>query len=245
MSKIKSIAASQLNNGDFYQLMENTAAIASAEPALAGVAEALLTMAPIMTNSFRKELQTLETKQIVALDELRDRGFVKIKRIVEGYLYDDNVPANMEAAKLLQTFVKLYGGADLIKFDYNKQTAFVTNFVIDVQTHANSAADTLGLGRSFKYLADCNERFKEFYSQRGDAAAIMVNLPPFYKLRKEVLVLFQNFITDVDSLQRFNPAAAPQVEAIINRLNVEIDKFRLLVPRTKAGSDLPEIPAAA
>ena len=42
------------------------------------------------------------------------------------------------------------------------------------------------------------------------------------------------FANDLESLQRFIPASAAQVADLITRVNIEIDKFRLLVPTTPA-----------
>ena len=90
--------------------------------------------------------------------------------------------------------------------------------------------ETLGLKTTLDYLEVCNNKFKDFYAKRGDAVSILTNVPPFYKLRKQVGEHYKTMVTDLESLQRFLPANAAQIGDVITRVNVEIDKFKLLVP---------------
>ena len=51
MNQVKDISISRLNNGDFYQFIENIVTIVSNEPLAAGVIQALATDQPILLNS--------------------------------------------------------------------------------------------------------------------------------------------------------------------------------------------------
>ena len=234
MNEVKNLSITELNNGNFYQFIENVVAIVSNEPIAAGVIQPLAIKVPILINSYKKELLTIETQQIVVLDFKRDRAFLKVKYIAEGYAFDDEKPINKEASEKLQTFINQHGAGQLIKFDYHKETASITSFVADVQTHASAALAQLGLNGALTFLETSNNKFKEFYASRGDAASVLANVPPFYKLRKEVTKQYRTFANDLESLQRFTPASAAQVADLITRVNIEIDKFRLLVPTTPA-----------
>jgi hypothetical protein len=244
MSQVKSISISQLNNGDFYQFIENIVTIVTQEPLASGVIATLVADQPILLDSFKKEVLTLETQQIVALDKKRDRAYLKFKTLVEGYAFDDETPENMEASGKLQTFIKQHGAGKLVSFDYNKETASISSLVLDITTHAGDALATLGLDGTLSFLKSCNDEFKSFYAARGDAASILVNVPPFYKLRKEVAVHYRTFASDLESLQRFIPASATVIGNLITRVNVEIDKFRLLVPSSPEEQEpepMPEV----
>ena len=232
MNQVKTIGITQLNNGDFYQFNENIVAIVSNEPLAAGVIQPLAIKIPIMLNSYKKELLTTETQQIVALDIKRDRAYLKFKYITAGYAFDDEKLANSDASKKIQTFIDQHGGGKLINFDYNKETANITSLVTDIQTHAVAELTTLGLNGALTFLETTNNEFKTFYASRGDAASVLANVPPFYKLRKEVSEVYRTFTNDLESLQRFLPANAATIADLITRVNVEIDKFRLLVPTT-------------
>ena len=240
MSQVKSISISQLNNGDFYQFIENIVTIVSQEPLASGVIATLVADQPILLDSYKKEALTIETQKIVQLDKKRDRAYLKFKTLVEGYAFDDETPANIEASNKLQTFIKQHGGTKLTNFDYNKETASISSLVLDVTTHAGDALTTLSLGGTISFLKTCNDEFKDFYAARGDAASVLTNVPPFYKLRKEVAVHYRTFASDLESLQRFLPADATTIANLITRVNVEIDKFRLLVPNTPDEEQQPE-----
>ena len=239
MNEIKSIYYARLNNGDFYQFIENIVTIVSNEPLAAGVIQVLATDQPILLNSYKKELLTEETKQIVLLDLRRDRAYTKFKTIVEGFAYDDETPANAAAAKKLLTFIKQHGAGKLVSFDYNKETASITSLIADCRDHAGTELVTLNVKSMLDFLETCNAKFKDFYATRGDAASVLANVTPFYKLRKEVGDHYKTMVNDLESLQRFIPASAAKIGDLITRVNVEIDKFRLLVPTTPTPASPP------
>ena len=242
MNEVKSINISRLNSGDYYQFIENIVTIVVQEPLAAGVIATLQADQPILLNSYKKEVLSIETQQIVDMDKKRDRAYMKFKSLVDGYAYDDETPANIEASKKLYTFIKQHGAGHLTGFDYNKETASISSLVADITDHAATALATLNLGSSLNYLKARNEEFKTFYASRGDAASILANVPPFYKLRKEVNVHYKTFANDLESLQRFIPASAATIADLITRVNVEIDKFRLLVPNTPDEPVTPPTP---
>lgn len=230
MSQVKNISITKLNNGDFYQFIENIVTIGNQEPLASGVIATLATAQPILLDSYKKETLTIETQKIVELDKKRDRAYLKFKTLVEGYAFDDETPENIVASKKLQTFIKQHGGGKLVTFDYNKETASISSLVGDINAHAGNELSSLNLTSSLDFLKTCNDEFKEFYAARGNAASILANVPPFYKLRKEVAAHYRTFASDLESLQRFLPASATAIANLITRVNVEIDKFRLLVP---------------
>jgi len=240
MTNVLSIAASQLSNGDFYQLIETTVAIASTEPTVHAMAMPLQNALPAMLLSFKKEKQTQETVQVVAVGKLRDRAFAKIKRITGAYMVDDAAPDKIAAAQAITSYIKLYGMGKFVKGGFNKKTASFTNFIADVQAHIPAAIALLGLAGSLIYLQQQNNHFKDLYKSRGDAKAIQTNVLPFFILRDGVLELFKNFTADLQSLQRIHPTLAPKVEAIAMRLNVEIAKYKLMLPTTTAAQKPPK-----
>lgn len=239
MNELKSINISRLNSGDYYQFIENIVTIVVQQPLAAGVIATLQADQPILLNSYKKEILSIETQQIVDMDKKRDRAYMKFKSLVDGYAYDDETPANIEASKKLYTFIKQHGAGQLTGFDYNKETASISSLVGDINAHAATALATLNLGSALTYLKARNDEFKTFYASRGDAASILANVPPFYKLRKEVNVHYKTFANDLESLQRFIPASAATIADLITRVNVEIDKFRLLVTNTPDAPDTP------
>ena len=231
MNKVEIFYLTRLNNGDFYQFIENTVTIVKNEPLAAAVIATLATDQPILLNSYKKEKLTEETRQIMFLDEQRDRAFVKFKTLIEGYTFDDENPGFSAAAFKLLTFVGQHGSGKLIYFDYNKETASITSLVSDVRLHAATELNLLNLKNTLDYIEVKNNAFKEYYATRGDAASVLVGTPPFYKLRKEVSTHYKTMINDLESLQRFvTPADSSKITDLITRVNVEIGEFKLLVP---------------
>lgn len=241
MNQVKDLSISRLNNGDFYQFIENIVAIVAAEPLAAAVLQPLAADQPVLLNSFKKEKLTEETKQIVENDLKRDRAYLKFKYLIEAYAFDDQTPANSVASAKLLTFIIQHGAGKLVSFDYNKETASLTSLVADCNTHASAELSTLNLNSTLNYLQTCNVAFKTYYSSRGDAASVLATVPPFYKLRKEVINHYKTFASDLEALQRFIPASATVISDLITRINVEVDKFRLMLPA--ASSAEPALPS--
>jgi len=239
MTTVNNFYFYQLGNGDFYQFTENVVSIVQKEPATVGIIQTLKADCPPLLESYKKEQLTEETKQIVELDRLRDRAYMKIKLHIDGYTYDDQNPGYSQAANKLLTFVVQHGNAKLIRFDYNKETASISSLVSDVRNHAGNELDLLKLKPAVDFLEERNLKFKDFYATRGDAASVLKNTPPFYKLRREVSDHYRTMIADLESLQRFMPDKAAQIGDVITRLNVEIEKFKLLIPKPPKDSDTP------
>ena len=233
MSEVENFNLVRLNNGDFYQFFENIVTIVLKEPLAATIIQTMALDQPILLNAYKKEKLTEETKQIVLLDELRDRAILKLKAQLEAYTFDDENPGFSAAAFKLLTFISQHGSGKLIYFDYNKETASITSLVSDVRMHATTELNLLNLKNTLDYADLKNTTFKDYYATRGDAASVLVGTPPFYKLRKEVTTHYRTMTNDLESLQRFvAPADSTKVKDLITRVNVEIDKFKLLVPKT-------------
>jgi Family of unknown function (DUF6261) len=239
MKTVNPIYYYKLDNGDFYQFIENMVTIVAKEPLAATVVAPLIAIQPVLLSSFKKELLTQETKQIVALDKFRDRAYTRLRYLLIAYTFDDQNSGFVTAANKIETFVAQHGNAKLISFDYNKETASISSLIVELRAHASKELDLLQLRPVLDFLELSNNTFKEFYGTRGDAASVLANVPPFYKLRKQAGDDYKTMITDLESLQRFVPASATQIADLITRINVEIDKFKLLVPNTPAPGVTP------
>ena len=229
MKTVNKIHRSRLSNANFYQFIENIVKVVSSEPITKNLISTLNDDLHDLQNAFKKEQLTEETKKIVALDLLRDRAFMKIKLLVEAYQYEDENPELLKASQELFTLIKLYGSGKLIRFDYNKETASISNFVNDARNKFASQLEKLGLSASLNYLEICNNDFKNYYATRNDVASQFEDFISFSRLRIEVNEHYKTFAKDIESLQRFIPENAAIIEEVINRVNVEIDKFKLLI----------------
>jgi hypothetical protein len=234
MNKVNEINFYRLNNGDFYQFIENIVTQVVKEPTTETTIKDLKEDLPLLQNSFKKEQLTEETKKIVALDLLRDRAFLRFKGFVDSHSYDDETPENSTAAKQLQAIIKVYGNGQITKFDYNKETASLSNLIIDLRDKYASQITLLNLDSAINFMETCNNNFKDFYATRNDGAALLANVIPFTRLRPVVNEHYKTFVKDIESLQRFIPGSATEIANLITRINIEIDKFKSLVPSTTA-----------
>jgi hypothetical protein len=234
MKNVNEINFYRLNNGDYFQFIENIVTLVAKEPTTETVIKDLKEDLPLLQNSFKKEQLTEETKKIVALDVLRDRAFSKLIGVIDAYTYDDEKPENNKAAKELQSLFKIYGNRQITKFDYNKESASLSNLIIDLHDKYASQVALLNLGSTINFMETCNTNFKDFYATRNDGAALLADVVPFTRLRPVVNEHYKTFVRDIESLQRFIPASATEIANLITRINIEVDKFKSLIPNTTA-----------
>ncbi len=230
MNKVNEISYYRLNNGDYYQFIENIVTQALKIPVVATVIKDLKDDVPLLQNSFKKEQLTEETKKIVALDLLRDRAFSKFIGLIDSYIFDDETPENNKAATALQSLFKVYGNRQITKFDYNKETGSLSNLIIDLRGKYASQIAQLNIGSTLNFMETCNNNFKAFYATRNDDAKLLADVVPFTRLRPIVNEHYKTFVSDIESLQRFMPTSATEIADLIKRINIEVDKFKLLVP---------------
>ena len=238
--KIININSSRLNNGDFYQFIENIIAIAVSEPVVATILTELQNDIAPMQDSFKKEKLNAETAKIVAADFKRDRALTHLILKLKAEAINDRQPDHIEPANRLQLIVKNYGGGEIVSFDFNKETAHLTNLVADMLSKPADVA-LLNLADAIDFIKTTNLDFQTLYKNRGDAMGDLKNVVPFYKLRKLIEEHYKSFMQATESLPKINPATKPQIESLMTRLNVEIEKFKLLIP-TKVAT--PPIPVA-
>jgi hypothetical protein len=179
MNSVKNISISRLDNGDFYQFIENIVTIVSIEASVASVIEPLAKYQPILFNAYKKEQLTEETKQLVVLDGLRDRAYSKLRYLITAHSFDDENPGFSAAAKKIETFMAQHGNGKLISFDYNKETASISGLINDIRTTAATELNLLQLKPTLDFLELKNNAFKDFYATRGNAASALANVTPF------------------------------------------------------------------
>jgi hypothetical protein len=233
MEKIKSLDLHNLNGGDFLQFNTNVLEITIQQPFLGTVNAQFKDTVNILESAYLKENLTLETAKITSLDEERDAAYTYFKLRVEAEAFNRQSPANMEAAKQLKSIIKQHGSGTLIHYDYNKETATLTSFVDAVNNQQPAALQQLGLTDQLNAIYNTNKAFSLFYSSRNQLAADLGNVPPFYKMRHVVRKSYKDFIKALESMPLFDASLTAQVETLIKRINIEVDKFDLLVTKPK------------
>lgn len=232
MKTFNPIALTRLNDANFLQFIKSILAIldkAAAALGFANITTALQADLLLMTESFKKKNLTEETKQIIALDLLRDRAFRTLKTRAESYLTDDLLPGAKAHAEQILLIMKRYGGGGITRFDLNNETATLTNLCADLQNEAADALQALNLTDLVIYLSACNTNFETRYALRGDVATELGSVPPMHKLRPGVHANYAAFVQLAESLQHFNAAEATAIGENIDRVNQEIKSFNALI----------------
>ncbi len=187
-----------------------------------------------MATGFKKKNLSEETKEIVNLDFLRDRAFKTFKTRIESHLTDDALAGAIPHAQHLMVIIKRYGGGGIPHFDFNKETATITNLVADLQSEGADALLALNLTQEVVYLAQCNINFQNKYAVRGDVATQLANVPPMHKLRPGIHANYSTFAKLIESLQYLNAAHATAIGDTIDRINQEIKAFNTLISNPEA-----------
>lgn len=236
MKKVNKLNLLGLNQADFFQFIKAVVKEANAEPATAALLAVLLLDIDEMNKAFLKGQLTKETKEIEHLDLRRDRALAVLKNTVYTFLLKDSEPNKRDKAPAIYDIIESHGGGAIARFEYNKESAYIEKLVETIYTKEADAVNELGIQPELDYLRQCNNDFVEFYAKRNTLAVDLVNIPPFSRLRKTVREHYLDFVSDLESVQRNNPSAASQVEKIVDRINVEVSKYHLLVGAPEAAS---------
>lgn len=237
MKVLHPITLRRLQDAQLIQFIKNILAItgqAAATLGFAGITAALHTDLLAMAESFKKKNLSGDTKELVALDLLRDRAFRTLKTRAESYLTDDKLPGCISHAEHIMVIIKRYGGSEISEFGFTKETAVISNLVTDLQDEAGNALQVLNLMPEVVFLTQCNTSFETKYALRGDAATQLFNIAAMHKLRPGVHANYAAFAQLIAGLQYFNTAEATAIGEVIDRINQEIKAFNALINNPEA-----------
>ncbi len=167
-------------------------------------------------------------------------AFRTIRVRTESYLTDGTLAGAIAHAEHIMVIMKRYGGSEIVQFDFNKETAILSNLVSDLQNKGAVALQALGLTQNVVYLAQCNKNFENKYVLRGDAATELANVLPMHKIRPSVHAHYAIFAKLIESAQQFNAAQTTAIGENIDRINQEIKVFKMLISNPVA-SPVPVI----
>lgn len=233
MKKVLKLQLTNLNKGDFFQFIKSIVQLAGIHPLFAVIRQVLELDLTLLEKAFAKEKVTEETKEIERLDARRDKAFMFLLHQVRSFLHNENQPDRMKAAEKVLPIIEELGAGKIAYFDYNKETAVIYNLVNALNERVSAEIATLGLSNDLGYLKQCNNEFEAYYSVRNTLSSELNGIVPFHRLIKDVAKHYTNFVADVEGIYRNNPDVTPELEQFIERLNVEIEKFKLLLPTPK------------
>lgn len=171
---------------------------------------------------FKQIEASMLTKEIVGLDESRDRTVTGILGIAQYYLYHFN-PEYVNAADLIVHHMKKYGGR-IAKLSYQAETSAI-NDLVDLfknDTTFKAAVNLLNLGDWFTELEVQNNAFNEKYIARVDEEGDKPQLN-LRELRAESKTLYDAMIKRFLAHEELYPSDAHT--ALIVKINALIDKY--------------------
>ncbi|MGB4774619.1 MAG: DUF6261 family protein [Daejeonella sp.] len=238
MKEIRPFAIKNLNDDDYYQFNENLVNKFNAlDPAweLNAIVNPVKNDFVLMGESFKKSNATLFTKQVVVLDQVRDRCFKFFTGIAEAFLYDDDHAEKISAANMVLHTVAKYGGKSIATASFTSETALVSNLVTDLENVVATEVAVLGLTDTVTALKTKNEAFKTYYEERSDELTIISNIAPMRVLRPGFTKNYRNLSADLESAYRHSTGdKQTAISNLIDSINTEIKLFEVKIPKKRA-----------
>ena len=87
--------------------------------------------------------------------------------LLQAEVLNDRQPDHIPAANRLLLVIDNYGGKDITRYDFNKETAHLTNLTISLMEKPEDIA-LLNISDDIAYIKATNEDFRTLYKDRGD-----------------------------------------------------------------------------
>jgi Family of unknown function (DUF6261) len=242
MKTIRPFSLKRLLDSDCYQFAENlNGKFDDADPSLdlEDILNPVQHDFVLMGESFKKSNATLLTKQVVVLDESRDRCFKLFKGHLEAFLFDDDAPQNIDAAKIVLHTVEQYGGSGIPTASFTSETALLSNLITDLEGILSARVAFLGLTDTVTALKTKNEAFKSFYELRSGELTVIANVAPMRTLRVGFTKNYRNLCSDLESAYRHSSGAKQTgIGNLIDSINTEIRLFDVKIPKKPSKTEV-------
>ncbi|MDR2388166.1 MAG: DUF6261 family protein [Tannerellaceae bacterium] len=230
----------RLRNAEHFDLFEN---IVEHIRSLTLKPAALVPIWNILSQLFEKEdeiykrdIKSVETKQINESNEKRKAAFMAFKRHVEAATYDET-DAIREAGLALTELTEKY--ADAYKAPMTEISALIFNMIQDLERPRYAAAvTTLGLAAAKDRMERENEAFKAIYTERTYNLEETKSKGNMKEIRRQVDAAAVNFTDNVNAFHRTNEMTQPVdqevktlLEDIITFFNSYIHQYELIYSR--------------
>ena len=241
---MNTIDLTKLRNAEYLQYTKDFAAIINLNnPSTLNIDAkftAFNTKIAELESFYKKALASEKTKDIMALDQMRDDAINGVYYFLLGYSYhyDEQQRQN---AQLLLTNLSLYGSG-IARMNYQAETATINNILRDWEnkTELEAAVGGVNLTAWVRELKTANDAFNEQYLLRtqeyGDA-----NPETIRTKREETSSAFYALRDRIDALHLLSEISPSPHSAVINQLNALTDQYnQLLVNRKPETEELPD-----
>lgn len=219
---MEKIPLSRLQNAEYHALMVDTLAIVE-EAKLETLNPLKTTIAALVAKLDAGLLQVRKsehTKNLVALDEVRDNYFKGLALRVQSESFSPEKSVREQAYKI-QILLNTY--KNITKENLRKETDLIQNLVKDLQSEEyRTQATTTGITAWITALKKANEDFETLYNTRRDeeSATESINMRA---VRKETDTEYRKLIQTIEALQILHPSDA--LGTLISKMNAIISKW--------------------
>lgn len=173
-----------------------------------------------LNTNFKADRGSSITAELMDLDERRDKAFLCLKMIIEGYEYHYNT-LKRDAAKDLLTIIEKYGSS-VARLNYQSQTSTIRNMVEDLQSKAAYKLEILGVGDVATELKDANilfsERFHDRLNENAQNRSVAIG-----ELIKSAIISYRNLTSHIVAHATLNPSEV--YTDLIEQINQLIESY--------------------
>ena len=231
----------RFRNGEYLQYMKDVLKLVNQQDvALLELTDQRDTLTGLTTQIdevFQQSLGSAITQEIIALDERRDRAFVGIKAVLNGFTYHNNASKQDHAKNAIHS-IDVYG-KDITRKSYQEETAIISSCINDFETKPEliAAVNDLNLTDWLAELKSANETFGTKYIERvGETAANP--LTSISELRTATTFAYKTLMSHIQAHDVLGDNAT--YASLIEEVEVLTKQYNLVVDnRTSTPNDAP------
>ncbi|MBC8755930.1 hypothetical protein H2O64_14725 [Kordia sp. YSTF-M3] len=193
---------SRYRNSEFLQYMKDVLELVNAHDVatlqLTAQHSVLTTVTDQMDDLFQQEQSSGITQELIDLDTQRDKAFMGIKAILEGYQYHYD-EAIKNAARNLLFNLNNYG-TNIPRMNYQAETAVIDSMLSDWETETKlvAAITTLKLADWIAELKTANATFNDRYLARVSETAANP-ATSFTAIREDGTIAYRKLVSHIEA----------------------------------------------
>lgn len=193
--------------------------------------QSLLQQSPVYDRALMQIQSWAESKQLIVLDNVRDKKMATVRTAVYTFRHTDNADEK-RAYDLIQTLLKTYRGVERMNFE--AESLAVDNFIAELRSSRfSSAAAILGLENHLANLENANTNFKTLFSNRSTT----INTTEVFDtkaLRKKIIDTYKDLAEYVAVMAKRK--GTPFYTELLTILNTGRSYFSDIIARRKASN---------
>lgn len=208
---------------------QNSNLVATEDAEFNTLYQSLLQQSPVYDRALMQIQSWAESKQLIVLDNARDKKMATVRTAVYTFRHTDNADEK-RAYDLIQTLLKTYRGVERMNFE--AESLAVDNFIAELRgSRFSGATAILGLENHLVNLENANTNFKTLFSNRSTT----INTTEVFDtkaLRKKILDTYKDLAEYVAVMAKRK--STPFYTELLTILNTGRSYFSDIIARRKA-----------